>query len=157
MTGGDAAPRILRPQAARLRPVLAALIPATAALDVVGVERVLARVDARLAQEEPRLQRQLKLFIRVLWWLPFLGTLRTFGGLPPERREAFLRKVQDGPVPKLRVGLWGLRTLLFLGWYGDPEVQQQLGYRPNARGWEALAHGNRRLGDRPGDRREGPR
>ncbi len=138
MADGNDAPRILRPLAAKLGPVLAVLIPATAGLDRTGVDAVLARVDARLALEDPGLRRQLRLFVRVLWWLPVLTSFRTFGGLPPNRREAFLLKLQDGPVQKLRVGLWGLRTLLYLGWYGDPAVQAGLGYRPDPRGWEAL-------------------
>ena len=135
----DDPPRVLQPLAARIRPLMAAMIPATAELDLAGVERVLARVDARLAMEKPGLCRQLRIFVRVLWWLPLFGSLRTLDGLSPERREAFLMKIQDCPVTKLRVGLWGLRTLLYLGWYGDPAIQQGLGYRPDARGWEAFA------------------
>ena len=128
---------ILRPLAARLRPLLATMVPAASGLDEAGLERVLARVDARLALEDPRLKWQLALFVRVLWWLPVLGTLRTFGGLSPAGREIFLHWVQACPVTKVRVGLWGLRTLLYLGWYGDPAVQAGLGYRPDFRGWDA--------------------
>jgi hypothetical protein len=129
---------ILRPLAARIRPVLVTMIPAAAALDEAGVDRLLARVDERLATEDPALGRQLRLFVKALWWLPVFGSLRTLGGLAPQRREAFLLRLQDGPVAKLRVGLWGLRTLLYLGYYGDPAVQAELGYRPDPRGWEAV-------------------
>ena len=143
MAHGKDTPATLRPMAARLRPLLATMVPATSALSAAELDRVLDRVDARLALEDPGLRRQLRLFVRVVWWLPVLTSFRTFGGLPPARREAFLLRLQDGPVPKLRVGLWGLRTLLYLGWYGDPAVQEGLGYRPDARGWEALARGSR--------------
>jgi hypothetical protein len=147
MTDAKDTPATLRPMAARLRPLLATMVPAASALSAAELDRVLDRVDARLALEDPGLRRQLRLFVRVLWWLPLLTTLRTLGGLSPEGRAAFLLRLQDGPVTKFRVGLWGLRTLLYLGWYGDPAVQARLGYRPDARGWEALERG-------PGD--EGP-
>ena len=90
-----------------------------------------------LAQEPVALQRQLRLFVRILWWLPLLTHLRTMGTLTPAQRLRTLNWLQDCGVTKLRLGLWGLRTLLFLGWYGDPAVQAKLGYRPNVAGWDA--------------------
>lgn len=128
---------ILVPLVRQLQPVLATMIPATAALGHAELLGVLGRVDDRLATEPAAVQRQLRFFVRLLWWLPLPFTLRTLGGLSPARREAFLLWLQDCPVTKLRLGLWGLRTLLFLGWYGQPEVQAQLGYRPNVGGWDA--------------------
>jgi hypothetical protein len=43
--------------------------------------------------------------------------------------------MQYSPIPLLRRGVWGLRTLVFLGYYTRPEVQMTLGYRASARGW----------------------
>lgn len=123
--------------ARQIQPILATFIPETAQLSAADLAPVLARVDDRLAGEPESLQRQLRLFVRLLWWLPVLAKLRTFGGLKPAERLRFLSWLQDCPVVKLRVGLWGLRTLLFLGWYGDPAVQARLGYRPNIAGWDA--------------------
>ena len=128
---------ILQPLAKQVRPLLTTMIPATATLPMPRICQILARVDDRLATEPAALQAQLRLFVRVLWWLPVVFSLRTLGGLEPARREKFLLWLQDCPVAKLRVGLWGLRTLLFLGWYGDPDVQEQLGYTPNIDGWAA--------------------
>ncbi len=128
---------VLGPLARQIQPVLATFIPATARLTLAELAPVLARVDERLAQEPPELQRQLQLFVRILWWLPLFTTLRTMGSLRPEQRLKVLNWLQDCPVTKLRLGLWGLRTLLFLGWYGDPAVQEKLGYRPNVGGWDA--------------------
>jgi hypothetical protein len=76
--------------------------------------------------------------VHVLHLFPLVGYGHTLAGLTPARREAFLARVEASRLPKFRVGLWGLRTLLFLGWYGDPEVQARLGYRPDPRGWEAF-------------------
>ena len=41
-------------------------------------------------------------------------------------------------MQKLRVGVWGLRTLVFVGYYTDPNVQTQLGYHPRPEGWAAI-------------------
>ena len=128
---------VLAPLARQIQPILATFIPATAQMSLAELAPVLARVDERLASEPVALQRQLRLFVRILWWLPVLTQLRTMGGLTPEKRLNLLNWLQDCPVTKLRLGLWGLRTLLFLGWYGDPAVQAKLGYRPNVAGWEA--------------------
>ena len=49
--------------------------------------------------------------------------------------EVFL---QDHPVERIRCGFWGLRTLVFLGYYGRPSGVQATGYRADPRGWEAL-------------------
>ncbi len=128
---------VLAPLARQIQPILATFIPATAKLSLAELGPVLERVDERLADEPVALQRQLRLFVRILWWLPVFTHLRTLGGLRPEQRLKLLSWLQDCGVTKLRVGLWGLRTLLFVGWYGDPAVQARLGYRPNIAGWDA--------------------
>ena len=34
----------------------------------------------------------------------------------------------------LRRGFWGLRTLVFLGYYGRPEIGGRIGYQPRRQG-----------------------
>lgn len=129
---------VLQPLARPLRPLVEAFVPATQALDDAGFLRLVARIDERLGNEPPALQRQLKLLVRVLTFLPLFLHLRTMGGLRPEQRVALLHRLQDGPVGKLRLGVWGLRTLVFLGWYGDPQVAASLGWRPTLQGWQGV-------------------
>jgi hypothetical protein len=45
--------------------------------------------------------------------------------------------MQYSPLPLLRRGVWGLRTLVFLGYYARADVQTTLGYRATGRGWMA--------------------
>lgn len=80
-------------------------------------------------------RRQLALFVRVLDTLPVLRWGRRFHALGAARRARFLDAMQYSPIPLLRRGIWGLRTLVFLGYYARPEVQATLGYRATARGW----------------------
>ena len=48
-----------------------------------------------------------------------------------------LETLQDAPVLLLRRGIWGLRTLAFMGYYTRPDAQRAIGYRADPRGWEA--------------------
>jgi len=130
---------ILTPLHDKLRPIAETMVPPIADLDQAAFLKVLALIDARLAGEPPALARQLRLFVKVLTFLPIFFALRTFGGLSPARRLAFLEALQDCPIQKLRVGVWGLRTLIYLGYYTDPAVQAALGYRPYLDGWEGMA------------------
>lgn len=130
---------ILQPLRDKLRPIAETMAPPIAELSDAAFAEVVASIDQRLACEPPALQRQLRLFVKILTFLPIFFALRTFGGLAPQRRLSFLEALQDCPVQKLRVGVWGLRTLIYLGYYTDPAVQAALGYRPRLDGWEGLA------------------
>ena len=132
-------PDILMPLQVRLRPIAETMAPPIAQLGDAAWIDVVGRIDARLRAEPAALQRQIRLFVRILHILPIFFALTTFGGLGAERRLRFLQALQDCPIQKLRVGVWGLRTLVFLGYYTDPAVQAGLGYRPRLDGWEGLA------------------
>jgi hypothetical protein len=76
-------------------------------------------------------------FVRVLEHLPRLRWGRPFTALAPEERARFLSSLERAPVLLLRRGFWGLRTLVFLGYYARPEAAAAIGYRADARGWDA--------------------
>lgn len=98
------------------------------------VERL---IEEALAARPESMRLQLGLFLSLLKWLPVLRYGRTFHGLDEERRTRFLRSMQDSPLLLFRRGFWGFRTLVFLGYYGRPEVAAAIGYRPDRRGWDA--------------------
>lgn len=127
----------LLPLQHRLRPMVETFVPATCDIDVERHRKVVQAIDVRLATEPPALTRQLRMLVNILYFLPIVFHLRTFAGLTPAQRQRFLERFQDGPIAKLRVGIWGLRTLVFVGWYADPEVGRQLGWRAGAGGWQA--------------------
>lgn len=99
------------------------------------LERIIT--DA-LAQRPAALRRQLGLFIRVLDTLPVARWGRSFHRLDATRRAAFLHAVERSSLLLVRRGFWGLRTLVFMGYYGRPEVHPAIGYRASLRGW--LSH-----------------
>ena len=98
-----------------------------------ALERI---VESALA-ERPALRRQLALFLHVLEWAPLLRFGRRLSALDPVRRTRFLEAVQAAPLLLLRHGFWGLRTLVFLGYYGRLAAPAEIGYRADPRGWEA--------------------
>jgi len=82
-------------------------------------------------------QRQLTVFLILLEWLPLLRYARRLSRLDSARRANFLDRLQRAPLLLLRRGLWGVRTLILMGYYGRPAAAKEIGYRADARGWEA--------------------
>jgi hypothetical protein len=119
------------------RAIAQAVVPEAGALDEsqwLDVERI---VEEALAPRPPSLRRQLGLLIRVIEVAPVLWSGRRFSSLDIARRTRFLLALQNSPVLLIRRGIWGLRTLVFMGYYSRPEAAELIGYRADARGWEA--------------------
>jgi hypothetical protein len=120
------------------RAVVSTVVPEAVDLDEprwVELERV---VEETLGARPRNLQRQLRLLLRGIHWLPVLRYGRTFTSLDPVERARFLSTLQDHSVQLIRKGFFGLRTLVFLGYYGRPEAAEAIGYAADPRGWEAL-------------------
>jgi len=94
-------------------------------------------VDGALRRRPPAIGRQLVLFVRVLDWLPLFTAGRRFAALELGDRRAFLERMQDSRWLVVRRGVWGLRSVVFLGYYSRPEVHARLGYHPHRDGWDA--------------------
>lgn len=120
-----------------MRALLEVFVPAATELDAAGLEGALIRSDELVADRDAALRRQLVLALSVLRMLAVLRHGRGLTFLERARRQAFLEKLQESRVLKLRLAVWGLRTLLFAGYYGDPARQPELGYRPSPDGWDA--------------------
>ncbi len=120
--------------------VAARVVPAAATLDGAGCERFAAIVRTALAGRPRSLQRQFVLFLSVVRWAPALRYGAPFDHLQPTAQDAALRWFIDAPLGKLRGGFWGLRALVFMGYYGQPEVWGAIRYAPSFSGNEFL-HG----------------
>src|SRR5207244_1401337 len=59
------------------------------------------------------------------------------GAQDPARRARFLDSLQTSRLLLARRGIWGLRTLVLMGYYGRPRAAAAIGYRADPRGWEA--------------------
>jgi hypothetical protein len=126
---------VLDPVRDRFRALAAAIVPEAEGLDSAGWDRVEAIVEDALAQRPPAMRRQLVLFVRVLDLLPVFRWGRPFRRLDPARRTRLLHGVQGSPIFLIRRGFWGLRTLVYMGYYGRIEGYRAVGYDARLRGW----------------------
>ena len=129
---------MLAPVQAVFRAVVVTVVPDAKQLDESSWLALEALAEDVLEIRPPALRWQLQFFLRAIEWLPVVRYGHTFTRLADEQRSRVLRYLQDHPVERIRCGFWGLRTLVFLGYYGRPEGAHAIGYRPDPRGWEAV-------------------
>lgn len=115
-----------------------ALVPQTRGLSAERQARFFEIIDTMLATRPRHMVRLLKIFLVVLRWFPLLR----FGGrldrLEGERQKEALRWFQDSPWVSIRTGFWGVKTLVFMGYYAQPDVAAELGYTPSHAGNDQL-------------------
>jgi hypothetical protein len=103
------------PTLSTVRPVLRAIatsvVPESSSLDDRTWAELYGVIDDAVAQREPRIQRQLLTFL--------------------------LASVERSPLLLIRRGFWGVRTLIFMGYYTRDDVAAAIGYRADPRGWTA--------------------
>lgn len=120
-----------------LRAIAEAVIPEAATLPDREWAEVQAIIDQALADRPPRLQRQVRLFLRLLDAFALARRGRRLDRTPIHARIRFLASIQDSPVLLFRRGFWGVRTLVLMGYYARPGAAAEVGYRAAADGWEA--------------------
>jgi hypothetical protein len=104
---------------------------------------MLSLIDGTLASRTPAMRRQFRLFLLAMRWLPCLRYLRPLDRLDGARQDAALRWFQDHPLQVVRGGFWGVRTLLLLGFYGQPATAPLIAYTPSTDG-NAVLHARAR-------------
>lgn len=127
-------------RASFLGTVAARLVPEVGDLDLEGRTRFFGIIDEALKGRTPRVRRQFGALLGVIRWLPLLRWGTSFERLSPSGQESVLRWLLSCPSRTLRQGFWGLRTMVFMGYYGQPETWSSIGYIPRFDGNEAL-HG----------------
>ena len=126
---------VLAPIRTRFRALATAIVPEAAGLDEQDWTELEAIVETALSKRPPGMRRQFAVFVRLLDFLPRVRWLRSFRKLDPERRARFLRKVQSSKNFLFRRGFWGLRTLVYMGYYSRPQAYAEIGYDAHLRGW----------------------
>ena len=128
---------VLAPVREPLRAIASVVLPAAHPLDDDGWKAAERIIEGALAPRPTGVKRQLRLFLRLANLLPVFTTGRTLVGLPMDRRIAFLQRLHRSPLVPLRRGLWGVRTLLFMGYYNQNAVRKRIGYNADPWGWTA--------------------
>lgn len=134
-------PAHLRPVRSGFHAVVRAAVPAAVHLDDAARARLEEVVEEALDDRPEAVRRQLRLFLRILSALAFLRFGRPLGRLDPERARRLLTSLERSRLLLLRRGVWGLRTLAFMGFYGRPAGREAVGYRAALRGWEEREEG----------------
>jgi hypothetical protein len=134
--------RVLAPVRNEFRALAVAIVPASASLADAEWEELEAIVERALAARPAKMRRQLALFVRLLTVAPLLRHRRRFPALDPAAQARFLGAIERSPLLLLRRGFWGLRTLVYMGYYGRPAAAAAIGYRTHVRGWEWRASTN---------------
>lgn len=119
-----------------LRALAPAFVPETANASETEWGALEQAVERALAARSGALRRQLFLFVSVLETAARLRYGHRLVTLDPARRTALLQWFADSPLLLFRRGIWGLRTLVMLGWYTQPSVVDRLGYRASSSGWD---------------------
>lgn len=120
------------------RAVVTTVVPDASQLDDVQWEEVDALVTEALQGRRRALRARLNLLLRFIQWMPLFIYGRPFTALDPERRVRFLTSLQNHRVVAIRLGLWGVRTLALLGFYGRATAAEAIGYQADRSGWEKL-------------------
>jgi hypothetical protein len=107
------------------------IVPETADLDPPGWDRFFRIVDGALERREPSVRKQFATFLDVVRWAPLPRYGAPFEKLPGARQDAVLRWFEGCPVRLLRSGTWGLKVMVFMGYYGQPETNPLVGYTPD--------------------------
>lgn len=116
------------------RAVARTVVPECSRMEADEWHELEAVVEDALRDRPPAMRRQLRLLLRAVQWLPLLRWGRRFTSLDARRRHRVLEALQDAPLLLLRRGFWGLRTLVFMGYYARPSVRSEIGYRARLRG-----------------------
>jgi hypothetical protein len=143
-------PSTLAPVRPLFRAITRAAVPASEAFDDARWSRAEEIVDGALADRPSGVRRQVVLFVRVVDTLARVRFGRGLGSLPVARVRTLMGSLERAPVPLLRRGLWGVRTLAFMGCYAQDGVREALGYRAAAGGWGARGHDGGPWPDRKG-------
>ncbi len=128
---------VIAPVRPTFQALATAIVPEATRLSTGEWLELEAIIEDYLSRRPEAIRRQLRLFVRLLAAAALLRYGRPLTALDPARRTRVLAAVQDAPILLLRRGFWGLRTMVYLGYYSRAEAAGEIGYRANARGWEA--------------------
>ena len=118
----------------------ARIVPESAGAPPQVTDPLLATVDEEL-RPRPRLQQlEFKLLLFAIRWMTVPFTLHRFERLPGERQDRWLGFLENAPLTLLRVGIWGLKTLVFLGYYTQDGVLRRIVYVPSKEEGNVLLH-----------------
>lgn len=136
----------LEPVRPTFRAIAMAVVPELRSADQNEWAEIEAEIERALAERPHTMRRQLVSFLRLLDWWSRLRYGQRLTKLDAVKCTQLLALLERHRLSLIRRGMWGLRTLVFLGYYTRADVAEFIGYRAHKDGWSA----------RPEARRERP-
>jgi len=123
---------VLGPAQARFLLRLAArIVPEVEDAEAEVRDCLVAIVDHALALQAPSQRLLFKLLLFVLQWITVPFTLHRLERLPPTWQDAVFRFFEGAPLTIIRAGIWGVKTLVFMGYYGQEVIERRIQYLPS--------------------------
>lgn len=85
-------------------------------------------VQAALTTRPPAIVAQFSKFLKLLNILPVIRYGHCFTSLSEVQQDAVISWLESAPIGLLRRGTWGVKTIIFMGYFGQPAVGRSLGY-----------------------------
>jgi hypothetical protein len=126
---------LLPPVRPIFRAAAEAFVPEVSQLPPEEWEELESIVEFALARRPAALRKQIIAFMRLLDLMPLAAHGTRLRKLDPRRRTAFLNALQRSRLLLVRRGVWGLRTLVFMGYYTRSAAARAVGYNAHPRGW----------------------
>jgi hypothetical protein len=121
----------------RFRAIMAAVVPEAVALTDDEWRAAAAIIARAIAARPAGIRRQLALFVRALDLVSLVRHGRVLRAVSTAERTRLLDSLARSRLLALRRGVWGVRTLAFMGFYARPEAARAIGYRASPAGWSA--------------------
>lgn len=121
----------------RFRAVLNAMVPEAETMSDREWQEAQVIIWRAVTSRTAATRRQIALFLRLLDLTSLARHGRPFPVLNTNEATHLLEKLSKSRLLLLRRGVWGVRTLAFMGYYARPEAARTIGYRADANGWSA--------------------
>jgi hypothetical protein len=112
-------------------------VPSSAGFDEARWTRVESIIVGALNERPASVRGQVGLFLRALDIFSRVRHLRGLARLRAPQALRLMQALERSRVPLLRRGVWGVRTLAFMGCYADERARDEIGYVALPLGWEA--------------------
>jgi hypothetical protein len=119
----------------RFRALAVVFVPEAAELSEADWLEAEAIVALALAGRPAVVRRQIGLFLHLLDGASLVMHRRSLRALAIDDRARLLHSLETSRLLLIRRGVWGLRTLAFMGYYARPAGAERIGYRASAAGW----------------------
>lgn len=114
-----------------LQHLASSIVPEAVELTYAQRKRLRLIVRFMLCRRSGMERVQVRVFLFLIGWLPALVFLRPFERIPEGVQDWILRRLEAARIRLVRAGFWGLKTLIFMGYFGQHDIVRAIGYTPS--------------------------